>query len=94
MWAWIIIITILFLGSIFIIINLLRKYEKVIDEYQRYINVTEKRENELTARIIYINNEIHSIDKKGSFESDDEVGFFFKELKKLLNLLTEYIEEK
>ena len=34
-----------------------------------------------------MNQEINKIDKRGSFSSDDEVGYFFKELKKIISKL-------
>jgi len=34
-----------------------------------------------------MNREIKKIDNKGSFSSDDEVGYFFKELKKIISQL-------
>ena len=34
-----------------------------------------------------MNQRIKTIDKNGSFSSDDEVGYFFKELKNIINEL-------
>ena len=34
------------------------------------------------------------VDEKGSFEADDEVGFFFEELKQLQNTLDTIFEEE
>ena len=47
-------------------------------------------------KIEYVNQQLKLIDEKGIFEADDEVGFFFKELKeigKLLNNLFEEVED-
>jgi len=34
-----------------------------------------------------MNAELKKIDSKGSFESDDEVGYFYKELKRIIHQL-------
>ena len=58
-----------------------------------------RRINEYENIILNINNTIESInrqlkliDDKGSFEADDEVGFFFDELKQLGTQLEELFE--
>ncbi len=38
-------------------------------------------------RIAYTNERLKTLDAIGSFESDDEVGFFFKEVKELQQML-------
>jgi hypothetical protein len=40
-----------------------------------------------------MNKEIKKIDHKGSFESDDEVGYFYKEFKRIINELNTLGEE-
>lgn len=91
--VWAIFSTFLCVISVFIIVNLLKKYEKLEDEYERYASIQEQNNKELTNRILFIDREIKSIDKRGSFESDDEVGFFFKKIKEFRDLLKEYISE-
>jgi hypothetical protein len=93
MLVWAIISTILFLGSLFVIVNLLRKYEKLEDDSEKYEEMTERNNRELAERVVFIDNEITTIDKRGSFEADDEVGNFFKKIKELRDLLKEYIEK-
>lgn len=44
-------------------------------------------------KIEYINSQLKLIDEKGTFESDDEVGFFFEELKEIGKILDELFEE-
>ena len=73
--------------------NLLRKVEKSEDElkrrqdaiisYQEYING-------LGSTVEFINKRIKEIDAKGTFSSDDEVGFFFERLKMLNDMLRPY----
>lgn len=73
--------------------NLLRKVEKHEDElgkrqdviisYQTYINSLGEIIHTMTERI-------DKIDAKGTFQSDDEVGFFFQRLKALSDMLKPY----
>ena len=66
--------------------NLLRKSEKAEDaiiSYQDYING-------LGNTVEFINKRIEEIDSRGTFKSDDEVGFFFERLKMLNDMLKPY----
>ena len=73
--------------------NLLRKVERYEDElnkrqdaiisYQEYING-------LGSTVEFINKRMNEIDAKGTFQSDDEVGFFFERLKMLNDMLRPY----
>ena len=42
--------------------------------------------------IQYSSERLKQLDTKGSFESDDEIGFFFEEIKKLQNMLDDIFE--
>jgi hypothetical protein len=66
--------------------NLLKKNEKAEDVVVSY----EKHINEIDEVIQFINKRVQEIDTKGTFSSDDEVGFFFERLKLLNELLKEY----
>jgi len=44
-------------------------------------------------KIEYVNQQLKLIDEKGTFEADDEVGFFFLELKEIGKLLDNLFEE-
>ena len=44
-------------------------------------------------KIEYVNAQLKLIDEKGTFEADDEVGFFFQELKDVGKLLDNLFEE-
>ena len=44
-------------------------------------------------KIEYVNQQLKIIDEKGTFEADDEVGFFFQELKDVGKLLDNLFEE-
>tara|TARA_Y100000361_G_scaffold31679_1_gene26515 strand:- start:464 stop:736 length:273 start_codon:yes stop_codon:yes gene_type:complete len=57
--------------------NLLRKTEKqedIIIRYDDYIK-------EFNKQIELADNRIKKIDEKGTFKSDDEIGWFFKQIK-------------
>jgi len=66
--------------------NLLKKNEKAEDaiiSYQEYING-------IGSTVEFINKRIDEIDTKGTFKSDDEVGFFFDRLKMLNEMIRPY----
>lgn len=66
--------------------NLLRKNEKaedLVNGYTKYLN-------ELNSTIEFIDKRLMEIDNKGSFKSDDEVGFFFERIKLLNDLLKNF----
>ncbi len=59
--------------------NLLRKNERAEDIVLGYLDYLDK-----ISRVIEVaDNKVKKIDVKGSFESDDEVGFFFKQIKQI-----------
>ena len=53
----------------------------------RRINTYEELLIEISDKTDFINHQLKEIDHKGTFESDDEVGFFFQELKELNSIL-------
>lgn len=66
--------------------NLMRKIEKYEDwslSQQDYLE-------EVSSVITFIDDRIQELDKKQSFSSDDEVGFFFERVKMLNDLLKRY----
>lgn len=68
--------------------NLLKKYERLEENYEAmgtwFVSFRKG--------VIGMDNKLKEIDNKGHFRSDDEVGFFFKELKKMQGLLNEYFD--
>ena len=48
---------------------------------------------QINDKIEFVNAQLKLIDEKGTFEADDEVGFFFKELKEIGKLLDNLFEE-
>ena len=66
--------------------NLLRKNEKQEDILSGYLDYLDQ-----LSKVIEISEEkLKEIDEKGSFKSDDEVGFFFKAIKQLQSILNEF----
>ena len=56
----------------------INQYENIIMDFQNIINFASKK--------------MKLVDAKGHYESDDETGFFFEELKKLQSLLDSLFE--
>ena len=69
--------------SIFVIVNLTRKIEKLEDWGER-----------VGDRVAWIQDRFKEIDSKGHFESDDEIGTIFSALKDVSQVLNEVIEEE
>jgi len=66
--------------------NLLKKYEAVEDVVNDYDTYITEFSNEVTS----IEKRIKEIDAKGTFEGDDEIGWFFKQIKVIQNRLSKF----
>jgi hypothetical protein len=67
-------------------INLLFKNEKAEDIVVGYLIYLDK-----ISKIIEVSDEkLKKIDYAGTFKSDDEVGFFFEQIKKIQEILNEF----
>lgn len=78
----------LLLGCLYVIYNLYNKYnalEAVAQENVEFII-------SLRSRVLSQQSYLKQLDRKGAFESDDEVGYFFKELKKMINDIAFYLD--
>ena len=75
--------TILFLTSCYVIWNLTSKTELLESWIEDFINTIEK-----------VNFDLKKADYRGSFESDDEVGFIFKEIKNIVKQLDKFKGEQ
>ena len=67
--------------------NLLRKNEKqedILTGYMTYLN-------KISQTIEVADKKIQEIDVKGSFKSDDEVGFFFQQIQSIQTILNSFI---
>ena len=70
--------------------NLLKKQEKAEDIVAGYLDYLDQ-----LSRVIEISDEkLSKIDTQGIFESDDEVGFFFQQIKDLQGILNEFQMKK
>lgn len=67
--------------------NLLKKLEKLEDTVQNQQKYVEDISNVLEDS----SKRLREIDSNGSFSSDDEVGFFFENLKQIQSILDAYI---
>ena len=66
--------------------NLLRKNEKaedIIVSQQKFINKVDEQ-------VTFSEKRLEQIDKKGMFKSDDEIGWFFNEIKVLQTGLSQF----
>jgi hypothetical protein len=84
-----IVITLLVLAVLVLLFttwNLLRKNESSEDIVVGYLTYLDQ-----ISRVIEASDEkLKKIDIKGSFASDDEVGFFFKQIKQIQDILNEF----
>tara|TARA_B100000963_G_scaffold361279_1_gene395904 strand:+ start:261 stop:545 length:285 start_codon:yes stop_codon:yes gene_type:complete len=70
----------------FTTINLLRKNEKQEDILMGYLNYLDK----LSKTIDTSDKKLKEIDKAGTFKSDDEVGYFFKSIQDIQDILNDF----
>ena len=86
----IILLSVLVVVFLYTTFNLLRKnekYEDLTEGYRVFILRFQQQVKESDKRI-------KEIDSKGAFKSDDEVGYFFNELKKIQDSLTNFRVEE
>lgn len=81
-----VILAILLIASIAIIYNLLKKVEK----YEEDILYKDEYFDKLSEMSSKAHSKLKEIDMNEAFESDDEVGFFFKNLKDMIVTLDVY----
>ena len=71
---------------IFTVANLIRKNEKqedILVEYMKYLN-------KISKAIEISDKKLKKLDSQGRFESDDEIGFFFKTVMVIQSMLNEF----
>ena len=79
----VIILSVVLSVTFYIVWNLLRKVERLEDTAN---DLSEYLYNTSTI-IDQMNERIQEVDRKGTFQSDDEVGFFFEQLKEIQSIL-------
>jgi len=82
----IVILSILVVTLGFTTINLLRKNEKqedILASYMTYLN-------KISDIIDISDKKLNEIDAKGSFKSDDEIGWFFEHVRMIQNVLNQF----
>jgi hypothetical protein len=82
------ILIILLLSSGYANFNLYRKYSQLEETAMDNQNFIFSMRNRVLSHKSYL----RQLDRNGSFESDDEVGFFFKELKQIINDISVYLD--
>lgn len=75
-------------GSGYTIYNLYKKYDQLEQVAQENVEFILS----VRSRVLSQQSYLKQLDRKGAFESDDEVGYFFKELKKIVNDIAIYLE--
>ena len=85
MWWWILTILFFFIGAVssvllFFSLKRINEYENLILQFQQIIEFSAQK--------------MKQVDSKGHYESDDETGFFFKQLKQLQELLNGIFENE
>jgi|TARA_B110000196_G_C20686338_1_gene448809 hypothetical protein len=81
-----IILSVVITASFFIIRNLMNKAEKLDSILKKYEGFIAKQ----SVAINTCDSRLKEIDDKGMFQSDDQIGFFFKELQKIQEALNEF----
>ena len=81
-----IILTVVIVASFFIIRNLIKKNENQEDIIKEYEDFIIKQSEAITA----CDQRLKKIDDKGVFQSDDEIGWMFKEILKIQEALNEF----
>ena len=66
--------------------NLLKKNENQEDVLAQYLNYMDS----LSKTIDYVDEKLKKIDIKGTFQSDDEIGWFFREVQSMQSKLTNF----
>jgi uncharacterized protein HemX len=92
----IIVLTICLGISIFVNINLTKKFDQLDEMAQDSVDTlleNEKFLTELRNRIRSQQSYLRQLDRIGSFEADDETGYFFKEMKDIMNDIAVYFGE-
>jgi len=85
MWIWIVVIHLIELAAIGIILLIRRNsaLEKAVIQQREYMDA-------ISILVNNSNEKLKELDTLGAFESDDEVGTFFKNLREIQNSISEF----
>ena len=85
MWVWLIVIHVIEIAAvgIFLLIRRNNALEKAVIRQREYIDA-------ISIIINDSNETIKQLDNRGAFESDDEVGTFFRNIKEIQNILNDF----
>ena len=78
-----VIVSLLFVTSCYVMWNLTVKIEMLEDWVEQFVQTIDR-----------VNRDLKQADYRGSFESDDEVGFIFKEIKNTIKQLDRFKGEQ
>lgn len=91
--ALIIILSLLIVVLCYTIWNLLKKvekYEETVIAYEENIVLFQKYYTEIVQAIEFSDQKLKIVDHRGTFKSDDEIGFFFKFIQDLQTLMNSF----
>jgi hypothetical protein len=80
-----IVVLVLFALCLYALYNILIKYEEIEDELEKTDDLLISLYNDLDSAY----NKISKLDRLGSFESDDETGYVFQQIKNSINSINE-----
>ena len=84
--GWTIVSTISSFILLYATVNLLKKQETAEDMMVSYLDYLDQ-----ISRVIEFQDvKMNQIDAKGTFKSDDEIGFFFEQIKSIQKILNEF----
>ncbi len=92
----IILLSVLLTISVYVNVNLYKKFDKLEEMAETSVDTlleNEKFLTELRNRIRSQQSYLRQLDRIGAFESDDETGYFFKEMKEIVNDIAVYFGE-
>ncbi len=92
----IIILSVLLTASVYVNVNLYKKFDKLEEIAENSVDTLLENERfltELKNRIMSQRSYLRQLDRIGSFEADDETGYFFKEMKDIVNDIAVYFDD-
>lgn len=89
----VVIIFIILLVTIWKLILRNEALEETLEESDAKVNYYEGKFVDIQEAVLNMQIELKTIDIRGSFEADDEVGFIFKDIQMLANDLVEVINQ-